>query len=145
MLFRSGVNIFDLINLNNNQKRAIVIDNIESISSTVEKTFITQLIKLNQVGWYLPIIFIGNNKHNKIINFIKKTSYEIEIFYPAISDLTLLLYKIADKENIKFTDESLCLKIINHSNKDIRTLIEHIISLKNIYKDKVITTTDIDE
>ena len=136
-----GVNIFDIIN---NNKRAIVIDNIESISSTTEKNFITHLIKLNQIGWYLPIIFIGNNKHNKIINLIKKTSYEIELFYPALPDLTMLLYKIAEKENIKFTDENICSKIIVQSNKDIRTLIEHIMSLSNIYKNKVIDANDID-
>jgi hypothetical protein len=140
-----GVNIFMLINNNQTSKRVIVIDNIDIISSTSEKLFITQLIKLNQIGWYLPIIFISNNKHNKIINLIKKTSYEIELFCPTVQDINLLLYKIAEKENIKFTDESVCIKIIINSNKDIRTLINHIISLSSIYKNKIIDNNIVDE
>ena len=138
-----GINIFLIINNENNKKRAILIDNIEIISTTIEKLFITQLIKYNQFGWYLPIIFIGNNKHNKIINLIKKTSYEIELFYLTTEELTLLLYKIADKENIKFTDETVCSKIILQSNKDIRTIINHLVSLAKIYKNKIINHTDI--
>lgn len=138
-----GINIFDMINNNYNLKRVILIDNIEIISSTTEKLFITQLIKYNQIGWYCPIIFISSNKHNKIINLIKKTSFEIELFSPTIPDLTLLLYKIAEKENLQFTDENVCNYILNQTNRDIRTLIEHLISLSKIYKKKVITNNDI--
>lgn len=140
-----GINIFDMINNNYNLKRVIVIDNVEIISSTNEKLFITQLIKYNQIGWYCPIIFISSNKHNKLINLIKKTSFEIELYSPTVSDLTLILYKISEKENLKYTDEKVCDIIINQTNRDIRTLIEHLISFTKIFKNKVITINHINE
>lgn len=142
-----GVNIYQLIINNNykNTKKAIVIDNIEIISSPNEKHFITNIIKQNQIEWNCPIIFICSNKHNKIINFIKKASFEIEIFPPINAQLLEVLYKIADSENLKFTDENICKMIVDYSKKDLRTLINNIQTLSEVYKNKVIGINEIND
>ena len=71
-----GVDIYSsIINKKHTQNRVIVIDNIEIVSSPNEKLFISSILKQNELEWIFPIIFICNNKHNKLINHIKKASF----------------------------------------------------------------------
>lgn len=139
-----GNNIKTNIFNNNNEKKILVIDNVESITSSNEKTFIETLIKYNDVHWIYPIIFISNNKHNKIIQIIKKLSFEVEITQPTIDILKNIAYNVAYKENIIFEPESIITKIIEYSQSDIRSLITNLQTVKELYGDKVITINDYD-
>lgn len=139
-IFGNNINI----NINNikNEKRILVIDNVESITSVNEKLFIETLIKYNNIHWIYPIIFISNNKHNKIIETIKKLSFEVELLQPTIDILNNIAYNIAYKEKIIFESESIIKKIIEYSQSDIRTMITNLQTIKDLYSDKIITTND---
>jgi hypothetical protein len=122
-----------MLNKEKNLKKAIVIDNVENIITTNEKTFVTNLIKFNEQKWLCPIIFICNDTHNKIINFIKKTAYKIVLYYPSNESMTTVFYKIALKEKLKFKNEDICNKLIKHSENDLRFLLSILEAIKNIY------------
>jgi hypothetical protein len=133
-----GVSIYDsVMDKKNNFNKAIVIDNVEIVSSPNEKFFITTVLKQNELEWNFPIIFICNNKHNKLINFIKKSSYEIELFSPTIESLINIMAKICLNEKIIFTDENLYRQFIEHSKKDMRLLITNLQTVKQIFGNKV--------
>jgi hypothetical protein len=133
-----------MLNKNKVLKKAIVIDNVENIITTNEKTFITNLIKLNEHHWICPIIFICNDTHNKIINFIKKTAYKIILYYPANESMSSVFFKIALKEKLKFENEEVCNKLIKHSDNDLRFLLSILEAIKNIYNNKIFTQSDLD-
>lgn len=137
-----GKNINTNIHNNENEKKILVIDNVEYITSTNEKNFIEALIKYNDVNWVFPIIFISNNKHNKIIQTINKFSFEVDIPQPTIDIISDIAYKVAYKEKIIFETENIITKIIEYSQSDIRALITNLQTIKELYKDKVITMND---
>lgn len=133
-----------MLNKNKNNKKAIVIDNVENIITTNEKNFVTNLIKFNEHNWLCPIIFICNDTHNKIINFIKKTAYKIILLYPSNESMSTVFYKIALKEKLKFKTEHICAKLIKHSDNDLRFLLSILEAIKNIYNNKVFDQNDLD-
>jgi hypothetical protein len=126
-----------MLNKDKNLKKVIVIDNVENIITTNEKTFIINLVKFNEQNWLCPIIFICNDTHNKIINFIKKTAYKIILYYPSNESMSTVFYKIASKEKLKFKNEDICNKLIKYSDNDLRFLISILEAIKNIYNNKV--------
>ena len=126
-----------MLNKDKNLKKVIVIDNVENIITTNEKTFIINLVKFNEQNWLCPIIFICNDTHNKIINFIKKTAYKIILYYPSNESMSTVFYKIALKEKLKFKNEDICNKLIKYSDNDLRFLISILEAIKNIYNNKV--------
>ena len=80
----------DLINYCNGQhidnlfkkqitKFALVINDIEKISLKNEKIRIKELVQLNNTKKLLPIIFISNIQHNKLLIDILTYSYNITI------------------------------------------------------------------
>lgn len=135
-----------MLNLNDKRKKVLLIDNIESLSSPNERNFIINLIKKNNTELKFPIIFISNNKHNKLINFIKKMSYCIELNTPSIDMMKSILYNICYNEKIKL-DESDGDKIIDTlisvSKRDFRFLINNLEMIKDIFKNRVIDYQDI--
>jgi hypothetical protein len=133
-----------ILNKNTNIKKAIVIDNVENIITTNEKTFVMNLIKFNEHNWQCPIIFICNDTHNKIINFIKKTAYKIILYYPSNDSMSAVFYKIASKEKLKFENEDVCNKLIKHADNDFRFLLSILEAIKNIYNSKIFTQSDLD-
>lgn len=133
-----GVDIYSsIINKKHTKERVIVIDNIEIVSSPNEKLFISSILKQNESEWNYPIIFICNNKHNKLINFIKKSSYEIEIFSPTVNSLMDVMSRICLKENMVFSSEEIYKELIEHSKRDLRLLVTNLQSIKEIFNDKV--------
>jgi len=131
-------NVLSIMNNDSISKNAIVIDELESISSSVEKGHILSLQKLNDANWYCPIIFISNNQHNKLITSIKKTSMEIKFFLPFPSDMKKILVKISKSENLRIDHEVIINKLIKHSQGDIRRLIYTLHDIKNTYDNKQI-------
>jgi len=157
-ILKSGKNIEDVINkimINSNilnlmngieqKKIAIVVDEIESITSSAEKICIMTLQKLNEQRWYCPVIFISNNQHNKLLSDIKKASLEIKFWPPFPSDMKKIMMKIITSEGMKIKQDNVINSIISHSQNDIRRLIFTLQDIKYAYDNKLITTDMIDE
>ncbi len=140
-----GNSISEKINNKIIKNKIILIDNLESILSINQKKFLIKLTKYNDANWKIPIIFISNNKHSKLVYFIKKFSYEVRLPNPSKEILENVLCKICMIENINICDETLINDIIEYSGYDIRTLITNLQSLKNIYNDKYITRKKFDK
>jgi hypothetical protein len=137
-----GVNIYDTITGAKKKKMAIIIDELESIISPVERNFITSVLKQNDSDWVCPIIFIANNHHSKIINAVKTNSYEIKLSKPLVSDMENLLMMICFMEKICLENPELNNKIIEHSQHDYRKLIMMLQDIKELYAGKVFTHSD---
>jgi len=134
----NNCNILTKIKNKKKKKFVLVIDEIETITSTADKNCIISLQKDNEINWYFPIIFISNNKHNKLLSDIKKSTLEIRIWPPFESDLKKVLIKIVKNENIKINSESVVNEIIKHSQNDIRRLIYILQDIYYAYGTKLI-------
>jgi DNA polymerase III delta prime subunit len=120
------------------QKSVLLIDEIESITSTTDKNALLTLQKLNDIEWYYPIIFIANNQHNKLISEIKKGSEKVKLHQPTDQEMEHILKNICKKENINITGKGVIKIIIEHSQSDIRRLINTLQDIKYAYGDNEI-------
>lgn len=143
--FVNSNNILNIINGTQQKKIAVVIDEIESITSTTEKSNIILMQKLNGIHWYCPMIFISNNQHNKLLSDIKKNATEIKFYPPSEADLRKILIKISSSEKIKVKNEEVIEKILDHSQYDIRRLINTLQDLKYLYPNTTISIPLIEE
>ena len=140
----SNSDILTLIEGKKHSKIVIIIDEVESITSSTGKNCINALLKNNELNWLYPVIFISNNQHNKLLSDIKKNSQEIKIWQPYPSDLLKLFKKIVSNEKINIDGLKNCnyrvaYRIIDHSQKDFRRLILTLNDLKYEYQSKTIT------
>lgn len=140
-----STDIVDLINSSKRQKTAIVVDEIESITSTTEKNCIVTLQKLNDIEWFCPVIFIANNQHNKLISETKKNSLNVKFYDPYDSDMRQILLRITKNEKINIRSEVVIDKIITHSQSDIRRLINTLQDINYAYGNQKITEQLVDE
>lgn len=138
-------NILAHINKQKHNKKIIVIDELEALTSTTEKNFILMLIKNNELTWEYPIILISNNKHNKLLSDIKKTFIEVKFWPPYFSNMMTLLNRICCAENIKLRNSLVTNKIIDHAQFDFRRLVSILQDLKSVYKNQIMTEMIIDE
>jgi DNA polymerase III delta prime subunit len=139
-------NILSIMSNAEVKQHIIVVDNLESITSSTEKASILNLQKMNDLNWYCPIIFISNNRHNKLLSDIKKFSHEVKFYPPYASNLRDILLKIATNESIQFENGFVVDKIINYSQGDIRQLIFILYDLKYAHNvNKTITLKSIQE
>lgn len=139
-----GRNVCDIMAGRKRTKRAIVVDELESIVSPIEKTFVTMLLKQNELDWGCPVIFIANNHHNKLISTIKANSHEVKFTQPCNENMLQLLMKIYMSEKLKFPkskEESLRIaqKIIDHSQNDYRRLVSILQDIKSLFSNSVIS------
>jgi replication factor C subunit 1 len=141
----NSLNIMNMINGTEQKKIAIVIDEIESITSTTEKANILTLQKLNETYWYCPIIFVSNNQHNKLLSEIKKNAVELAFSNPYDSDLRKILVMITKAEKIGIKNDIIVEKILDQTQHDIRRLINILQDLKYAYGSDTITTEMMDE
>lgn len=126
-------------------KNVIVIDELESLTSSTEKSCITMLIKHNELFWFCPIIFISNNQHNKLLSDIKKNSLEVRFWQPFPQEMVNTLKMIASKENIILKNSAVHYKIIEHCQRDFRRLIFILQDLKYAYGEEPISSEMIDD
>lgn len=138
-----GTNIYDKLNGNNDVKTAILIDEVESANSPVEKNFILTLMKTNEEHWYLPIIFISSGKHTKLNSVLKMYSTKVQFIQPGRDDLMLLLSKIATKEKMCFDSLNVGYELVAHAQNDYRRLVSIIQDLKTMYGQKSISQEEI--
>jgi len=119
-------NIYHILNgsnNNNNIKYALIIDDTETITLTSEKESLIELCKNNDKNKMLPIIFISNNQHSKLLIDIKKLCIKYDFDNPSIDDLKIIIKKIILKENMKINDEIVLNSIAKYSQNDVRRLI----------------------
>ncbi|AYV85012.1 MAG: hypothetical protein Satyrvirus2_23 [Satyrvirus sp.] len=145
------------------RKIALVFDDVSNISNPKEKEAIKSIVKMNNKLKKFPIIIIANTKHSKTMNELrkmvtfsvkstnddgkkenKKFINEIVMRIPNYNDIEKFIKNICEKEKLKMgknkmDENELYIEIINHSQYDIRRLINILEELKMIYKDSVVT------
>jgi replication factor C subunit 1 len=125
-------------NIITNKKSALIIDDTENITLSTEKNMLLELYKENDKKKILPIIFLTNEQHSKLISDIKKTCYEIRFVPPSIDEFLVLINKIYEKENINIVDQNVSLNIIKFIQFDIRKLIFTLQDIKFTYGSELI-------
>lgn len=140
-----SVNIMNMMNKQKNKQMAIVVDEVESITSTTEKSVISSLLKINESDWICPVIFISTNQHSKQLSNIKNSAHLIDFGLPKDYELKRIVDDIIKKEKIALKNESVKRLIIEHAQHDIRRLINILQNIKYAYSDKTITKTTISE
>lgn len=141
----NNTNIIHMMQKQTGKNIAIIIDELETISSINEKQFLLSLQKLNELNWFCPMIFISNNQHNKLLSDIKKISLEIRLWPPNFYDMKKILTRIIKSKKILITDPQVLDIIIHHAQDDIRRLIFILQDVKYAYKNKLITHNNIQE
>lgn len=116
-------NIFEHLNNELHKRHVIVIDELESLNSPLEKKIITYLINLNNELWSMPIIFISGGKHSKITTLLKVHANIINFNYPTYDNLMTLLIRVCKNENISFENEKTAQIVLNNSQFDYRRLL----------------------
>jgi DNA polymerase III delta prime subunit len=135
--------IYDIVNNSKPIKNVIVVDEVESITSIIGKKFVLSLLKVN-INYKCPIIFISNNKHNKITTQLKKDCTIFEFQQPNFKQLYDYLLKICNNEHIKLRNENIARMIVNYAQFDFRRLLSILQDLRNTYS-STITQKIIDE
>jgi DNA polymerase III delta prime subunit len=138
-----GSNVYDKLNDEKKGKMAVVIDEIESAISPVEKNFILMLLKKNEERWYFPIIFISSGKHSRFNTTIKTNSNVVSFYRPTNDVLMKLLCLISVKEKMCFEDESVGYAIVEYCQGDFRRLTSILQDLKTTHSNKQITKAHI--
>ena len=142
--------IYRMMEGKKSSKIAIVIDELESVTSSTGKNCISALLRNNEENWLYPTFFISNNQHNKLLSDIKKNSYEVKLWPPFPQELLILFRKIIISENINIDgiqngNHQVAYYIIEHAQRDYRRLILTLNDLKYAFGTKLITMQMIDE
>ena len=140
----NSTDILGLMNGNKKDKKVLIIDKIETITSSTEKNYILMLLKENCKLWCYPIIFVSNTNHIKLLSDIKKSTFELKFYNPFPSDFMTLFAKIAKNEEMKFKDKSLVNNIIDFSQNDIRRLVFTLQDIKYTYGNQTLTSSMFD-
>jgi DNA polymerase III delta prime subunit len=124
------------------KRKAIIITDTEKITLTKEKNLLTQLCKINEHKKSVPIIFITNEHHSKLINDIKSIAYEINFAQPSIEEISVFFKYICKCENIQITDEKIINNVIKYTQYDIRNLIFFLENMADVYGSDPISYAD---
>jgi replication factor C subunit 1 len=139
ILVNSGIDKINTIDsIITNKKSALIIDDTENITLSTEKNMLLELYKENDKRNIMPIIFLTNEQHSKLISDIKKTCHEIKFTPPTIEQFLVLINKICQKEDINITDQNVSLNIIKYTQFDIRKLIFLLQDLKFTFGSELI-------
>lgn len=114
-----------------NEKMILVINDANLISSPSEKRNILEFFTQNAQKKFLPIIFLSNLNHSKLISTIGlHDSESIRVPLPSENDLIIISKIFIEKYNLKFDSIQTLKDILNYSQYDIRRLI---IILQDLY------------
>ena len=136
--------IYDNIEMISQKKFAVLVDEIQSVITPTEKNIITGLSKMNAELWGCPVIFIGSNKHKKIMTGIKKECYHISMYPPEADDMLSLLERVGLGEGMVLENENIAIDIIKHSQNDYRRLIVMLGELNRLYGTNIIKKEDLE-
>jgi hypothetical protein len=121
-----------------NEKMVLVINDANLISSPSEKRNIIDFFAHNCAKKLLPIIFLTNLNHSKLITTLNTSDcYNIRVPLPTENDLLLVSKYIIEKYNIKFDCMQTLMDIVNYSQYDIRRLIIILQDLYYTYGNKI--------
>ena len=141
----AGVDIYASMYKKNTKKYVILVDDIHSASTPTEKNIINELILSNYRTWNCPVIFIGSNKHKKIMSNVKKECYHIPMYPPEFENMYDVLAKICVGEKMMFENEKVAENIIKYSQNDYRGMIVILGELSRLYGTKVITNKNMED
>jgi hypothetical protein len=136
-------NVYDQLYGTRQDKTAIIIDNLESITTLSEKNCIKKIIEINEEQWLFPLIFISNTQHSKFINEIDKKSQSVRFWPPFPEELKRYTVNISKTEGINIIDYRVYDKIINFSQNDIRKILYILQDMKETYGNKSIDMNSI--
>jgi replication factor C subunit 1 len=130
----------NVINMNDDKKVAIVIDDIDIINGKNEKNAVKIFHKFNLKDKLMPLIIVSSNKHNKIINTLKNKNKSNLICFTQIQSDQLIKFikKICKNEKLKIK-QNIYERIIRYCQGDVRCLINTLEQLKNIFNTEEIT------
>lgn len=133
-------NILNIMNTDSKikTKTALLIDEIEGITSLSDKQFIMSLLEKNDKEWYQPIIMISNDKHGKLLTEVKKMVFTIRFFTPYMKDFKSILRRVACDNKMKFQSHTVIDKILEYTQLDIRKLLYMLRDLYYTSNDKII-------
>ena len=118
-------------------KKIILIDELESLITRNEKKEILNIIKDNNYNRLAPIIIISNGHHRGQLTDIKKNVNIINITEISTYDMKKWINNICKNENINI-DSCLYDNIIEHCQKDMRKILYNLNILYNTYKNELI-------
>ena len=136
--------IFGLLTGEKNDNKVLVIDEIESANSPIEKKFILTLLKKNEEKWKFPIIFISNGKHSKFITALKKNTTVVNFHQPSERHMMNLLIKISSEEHMHFDSQDVATKMIRSCQNDFRRLISTLQDFKYEFDECSISVENVD-
>jgi DNA polymerase III delta prime subunit len=146
-----------------NNKIALVFDDVSNISNPKEKEAIKAIIQTNNKFQEFPIIIIANSKHSKTVNelkklvtynvknishttkrtVVKKITNEVILKPPSYHEMKEFIKKICSAEKLHLdqsrNNSDIYTEIIEHSQYDVRRMINILEELKLIYNDSMIT------
>jgi hypothetical protein len=121
-----------------NEKMVLVINDANLISSPSEKRNILEFFTQNAQKKFLPIIFLTNLNHSKLISTLAlHDSENIRVPLPNENDLLMISKIYIEKYNLRFDSLQTLKDILNYSQYDIRRLI---IILQDLYYTFVLNT-----
>jgi hypothetical protein len=124
-----------------NENMVLIINDANLISSPSEKRNILEFFTQNCAKKYLPIIFLTNLNHSKLITTLSTQDCDsIRISLPAENDLLAVSKIYIDKYNLKFDSMQTVKDILNYSQYDIRRLIILLQDLYYTYGNKITRT-----
>jgi hypothetical protein len=138
-----GDDIYVTMEKTPHKKFAVLVDEIQSVSTPTEKGIINGLLKLNSELWSCPVIFIGSNKHKKIMTGVKKECYHISMYAPETEDMIRLLERVGVGEGLILENEEVAIGIIRQSQNDYRRLIVTLGELYRIHGSDTIKQSDL--
>ncbi|CAH6420162.1 DNA replication factor RFC1 [uncultured virus] len=141
----------------------LVIDDVSNISNPKDREIIKALVKINNKHKRFPIIITTNTKHSKTVTELRKLSTittkrtaangrkvstktinEITLHPPSGLDLEIFIKRIAVSERLVFQpkpgdDDDIYVELIEHSQYDVRRLINSLEDIKLIFSDEPVT------
>lgn len=132
---------FDIKSFLNNEiiqnNKILVIDENFISNFSQLKLYLILMLDINKNNY--PIIFILNNKHNKLLNELKKKCITILIEQPLNNEIKYFINKILKGEKINMTNE-LINDLIQISDNDYKKLIINMYDLiMNYITNKTVT------
>ena len=106
-------------------KKIILIDELESLITRNEKKEILNIIKDNNYNRLVPIIIISNGHHRGQLTDIKKNVNMINIVEISYYDMKKWMDIVCKNENININN-NLYENIIDHCQKDMRKILFHL-------------------
>ncbi len=140
-----GDDVYETMEKKRPREYAIIVDEVQSVSTPIEKCIVAGLLKQNSEKWGAPVIFIGSNKHKKIMSTIKKECYHISMYAPDDTDMVQMLERVGLGEEMKFENPEVIQAIITHSQSDYRRLIVTMGELNRLYNGNVVKEKDFEE